>query len=526
MSPLGTKRALAQSDVAEAVPIKPAWTAPCQSADGMHALGTGPSGPLAPVPPTGRIFLDQVSENEWVLTDVLTHQSQRVPGGGPWTLVQAGDCGELAIVQDDSASDQDPEVHLVEDLLAVSVHQDSNDVVFFSGGQFGKLQRMEKVLCMRKVGEAKIRLSDGMAMPEVGVMVVRWHRALGVRVFWAAFDIYRALGLTCHSKQPSKWFWNCAPAWERWLAEHFTGRQCILSKHGGYSSPDSAPVPFSERLFEQPAMSTLAFVVQLARWAWCPPQRGGLRDKMAIAAAKQALRALLKLACERSAGRICTFSVDDGWRCMWPRPSHVHDGPATFQASYDDGGMMDFGELCDLSDCSAAPRLTVLWKSRLFCIPTVRSACAPPGDRSRHEARIRVRRPRLLRMSVVLEPIAPDRIGARGCLPGQALVGWVGGALPRELGRCRRQRHEPTTLRVCVRDGGRELLSQLHRDRDRQSIAMWWVADERGDQLSQWQAFGLLPPCLLAHQLRLCLCVLGCGGPNLEICKPGPLKLS
>lgn len=369
MSPLGTKRALAQSDVAEAVPIKPAWIAPCQSADGMHALDTGPSGPLAPVPPTGRIFLDQVSENEWVLTDVLTHQSQRVPGGGPWTLVQAGDCGELAIVQDDSASDQDPEVHLVEDLLAVSVHQDSNDVVFFSGGQFGKLQRMEKVLCMHKVGEAKIRLSDGMAMSEVGVMVVRWHRALGVRVFWAAFDIYRALGVTCHSKQPSKWFWNCAPAWERWLAEHFTGRQCILSKHGGYSSPDSAPVPFSERLFEQPAMSTLAFVVQLARWAWCPPQRGGLRDKMAIAAAKQALRALLKLACERSAGRICTFSVDDGWRCMWPRPSHVHDGPATFQASYDDGGMMDFGELCDLSDCSAAPRLTVLWKSRLFCTP-------------------------------------------------------------------------------------------------------------------------------------------------------------
>lgn len=284
-----------------------------QSAGASFFVPEAPIGEVRLVSGERRLFLDQVGGEHWVLTDTVTQEVRRVPGAGPWVLTPVGEGDGVALGKDMGDGCTEPEVILAEDLLEASVFVDSEGHLFCSGGRFGaSLLSLEKVMCMHNMGRVSIRMSDGNAMADIVAAGMRRARSAGARLYWSAFDLDRTLGLRCFRGQPSKWVWNSCSAWQKFFSERFDSGLMIFSKHAGSVSETSESLPFSMRLFEQLALSTLALLLQLGRWGWCSPQRGeAFRDRAPAAAAQQALRALLRHTCATPGNRIVEIVVDD-----------------------------------------------------------------------------------------------------------------------------------------------------------------------------------------------------------------------
>lgn len=291
----------------------------------------------------GRVFLD-ITENGAVLTDIILQERRNFEPGRDYKLFFDEEDGQGVIICGDGSS-KDATI-FVEDIFEKEAYENSAGEIFIGPkDRSSRPATLEMHLRVMRSGEVKFRLAELKVEATLSVVALRRPRDCGMRVYWGLFQLYKLLGMTGFSKQASKWVWDCMPRWRKHIGAMINGDHFILSKHALHKDEKQDACPFSKRMLEEPAISTMGFCVLLSKWAHCTPQRGGLRDPAPRNASASLLRSVLGQGCVRAHGSKVRVVIDDKWMCRWPRPEGVDDTMDSFEVSFSRDGIVDLSPM-------------------------------------------------------------------------------------------------------------------------------------------------------------------------------------
>jgi hypothetical protein len=172
----------------------------------------------------------------------------------------------------------------------------------------------------------------------------------GMRTFWCAHGLYRAMKAQSYKGVASKWFYEQYQRWQAACTSHGFCGQVMLSVNG--ISVEEA-THSATRLLPTPTFSILAFVIQAVRWSRSTAQKGGFRDDDARRSVALLLATMLK-ACHRDGEDfVVQLGAVDEWQCRWPRP-HVRTMP--FELHVSPAGMVDVADWREAATSDELPR--------------------------------------------------------------------------------------------------------------------------------------------------------------------------
>jgi hypothetical protein len=317
---------------------------------------------LSPIPMKERLHLDRIGAFRWVLTDVVTRESKPLPEGD-WGFEFDDDPEMAAVVRLSEPSD--PQFLLVDEFMTTGAAKNDDGEIFLrDSSRDSKYYPLERLRTTHRVGCVQLRLGAANTAKPFDVFVLKWARACGQRVHWGLKHFYEALGMKSYDGEYSKWVWSSLKPWRKVLERHLPGNHFILSNHANAGCKKQEDLPYSDRMLDQPAISSVALLLLLSRWSRSKPQAGGLIEVACKAAAGEVLDAMLAEASRRCQGKLIEIVFDPVWACTWPRPC---DGKGVLREEFQccDGGV-DFGRLLGLDGDLAANVTARQWSKAIF----------------------------------------------------------------------------------------------------------------------------------------------------------------
>lgn len=208
---------------------------------------------LAQMPHHGRIFLDEVGDKLFQLTDIVSGERVVLP------------LGEWALQFDDEASPkfavlvdmENPEanVRCVEDRLQKDIfaHLDGERFLVSQADRSTR-RSLDDMLARYRSAEVVVRLGPSSARAVFLVHIMAMPRACSARVFWQLPDLYKACSMTSFAKQPSKWSHHVMLNTGKKMANIFKGERFLLSRHSNISKKNAEEVPWWSRCLPAPRL--------------------------------------------------------------------------------------------------------------------------------------------------------------------------------------------------------------------------------------------------------------------------------
>jgi hypothetical protein len=146
-------------------------------------------------PHLGRIFLDQVSEDRWQLTDIVTHEKRAL--SGTWQLYFDDETGRAALIEQVEGADD--RVSLVEDMMKFDVGMcKDGECYLLQASAIGPKHRSLDMMRSRFVqATVTIKVGSMLAGLAFETYVMKRPRQCRMSVFWDTHRLYNLLGLRC-----------------------------------------------------------------------------------------------------------------------------------------------------------------------------------------------------------------------------------------------------------------------------------------------------------------------------------------
>lgn len=239
------------------------------------------------------VYLDQVGDDAFVVTNVVTAESRALPPGQMWDMTFDEETGAGVLF---SVAEGGGQQMLVTECLqqSVFVDSDSQHHVLMEGHAGFKPVSWERAMASHKPAAATITLGATQASLEICAWVFRVDRPGKQKAFWDICAFYKGLGMDSYKGFPSKWFFNLHPVWAAYLEQHFAKHQLVLSTHAGMSAGKAETVPWYLRCLPAPAVSTAGMLILLTRWAFCTKRCGGLGNEDQKEGAAQFLASFIR----------------------------------------------------------------------------------------------------------------------------------------------------------------------------------------------------------------------------------------
>ena len=172
--------------------------------------------------------------------------------------------------------------------------------------------------------------------------------------FWGLASLYTSLGLTTFKGEWSKWAFNSAPRWDRYL------QTVMLPEHCVHSSVDARAASLADcwgtcaTLATSGGLSSHALVAMSLRWWAGPAKQGRMSTASGQQAASNLLDALL-LGMSALAAWNLEVKFDSQWSHRWPRPElpcpHTIELQVTAEATVD---LRPWARMAEQGDCAVA----------------------------------------------------------------------------------------------------------------------------------------------------------------------------
>ena len=102
----------------------------------------------------------------------------------------------------------------------------------------------------------------------------------GFRYYWKAPDMYKLFGLTTYRGIPSKWAFDSASRWRKYIDKVDDSNDHILESRLG--AQGATCLQRNRPLVDAMSFSTLGILVMLCRWAFAASRHGGLPQEQKL----------------------------------------------------------------------------------------------------------------------------------------------------------------------------------------------------------------------------------------------------
>lgn len=330
------------------VPISPAPVAAVRSATEVRHVG--------------RLFVDQVSMTQYVLSDIVTLESVSLPEGFEWDIVFDEESGMASLVKTAQEGGAEPVLCDPDDFLKLQLYQDEGTQELFTRQVLASGVAATTALEVERARfvAASLTLFVGANHSRLTfeVFVFRRARAGRSKVFWSFHSLYPALALTSYKSVPSKWVWRGMQRWASFL-NSFGGVAgiCQSTSCDHEAGPVSAK---SEKCLPTTSLSTPSLVLMLARCTFTCKEQGGLDTKQSRAASLAIFEALL--ACVADMVVIMKVVFEDHWLCAWPRPHRTISSDVCVLRL--DGGVLNLGSMVERA--ASGSRIPKKWVASML----------------------------------------------------------------------------------------------------------------------------------------------------------------
>jgi len=264
------------------------------------------------VPHKGRICLDQL-DGKTLAVDTLLLCSDALPDGESWDVVE-DELGFACFV--DWSGAHDP--ILAEDLMSRRLWTSASGQLSLEQRPRGASKAAAQWSCWndkrRHYVEIIVKLTAGptQANHDWCCYLVSWPRQ-GMRFFFSGVHLYQHLALTTYCNEGSKWFYNIVPSCEAYVGGLGFAQGHVLKSANANSCSDK-----NAAFLPKGALSTLAVVALLTRWAFAAnKRRGGLGDDTR-APAYALLRGFLCGTMPGLSHWAITVQCVEKWQPSWP----------------------------------------------------------------------------------------------------------------------------------------------------------------------------------------------------------------
>ncbi|CAK0876142.1 unnamed protein product, partial [Prorocentrum cordatum] len=272
----------------------------------------------------GRIFLDQIGECRYQLTDtVLQHRA----------LLKLGESS----VADSEANDQDVVLAAVypggeaaaidaDAMFKFSLFESATTKELFTVDESlgeSSVQSFWDVQAKHRAGSVDVKVLGGSSFA-FDCFAFALPRPGKQPLYWSMHSIYDFLGIECFKGTLSKWVFRSSERWERRFPIDGGGQtvhgSCVSSftaKRVQLSSP--------AKCLQVTSVSTFGMLFQMAKWSWSPSHYGGFdlkRDSAGkqVKAAQAFIVSVLETVNQYKRPWSFDLVLDVSWTCGWPRP--------------------------------------------------------------------------------------------------------------------------------------------------------------------------------------------------------------
>lgn len=270
---------------------------------------------------TGMIFLDRASADQYVVTNVHTHESKPMPPGQR-EVVHEETVDSFAFVRGESGD----QIMEADGFLRQSVFRnvESGTLMLSWMDNHGKTihRPLEEITTRFKSGEAKLDIEPTNACITVGLHFFHRARDLQARAYWELTGIYAALRLKVYNGIASKWYYNGMRSWKKELGNVFgLNNKCFVgSTHTAEGSTKEVQEPFDDRCLPSTSVNSMWLLWLMHRWAENRPRYGGFVQEESRSAARAIMRALLHAVVYSPSPWRLQVQLDHAWVALWPRP--------------------------------------------------------------------------------------------------------------------------------------------------------------------------------------------------------------
>ena len=296
----------------------------------------------------GLVFVDKVSEEQWVATHIVTRE--RIPLTGTAYEVVYGDhkddesFGVLAGVRNETEV-----VIEVRDLFKRKLAQcgESQAIVLPPDATHpnGRFFRPHEEYLRQRTMTAHLRLPVANVFIEMTCWVFAHPRCLAQRVFWSYACVHKVCCFQGYKGAPSKWWDRFWPKWTAAFIQSFGSTQCVQSVWSSHRTAKKNTSSELDRCLPDPGVSTIGLMHHLVLWSALKPENGGVRSDATKRGCETLLQALLHGCSDDSGACELPVTMDRSWMPRWPRPEWsspdgLHTVHLTLQA-----GVVDFSSL-------------------------------------------------------------------------------------------------------------------------------------------------------------------------------------
>ena len=310
----------------------------------------------------GAVFVDCVADGEWVATNVITYEKVALKAMHCETN-ENGDTGELVILMLDEHGGHTlvhPETLFARQLFRL---EDGRERYVQELGKTPKMWSLDEARTQHRAATLSVWPTASTAKYDVEVYMFRRPRVPNVRVYWSLTCIYKAMGMTCYQKVPSKWIWSCTPKWLEMQLMYFGTPQLCYSTYLSESTSRRQGEIQSDRCLANTSISTLGLVALLTTWAFARRGRGAAMDPDVRTHARQLLERVIGAAFCRGQPRKVTLHLEEGWLPPWPRP--IAMGAQTLDLVVGVNGFVDFSPLVELATVGSKATTASKWWRQL-----------------------------------------------------------------------------------------------------------------------------------------------------------------
>lgn len=270
----------------------------------------------------GRIFLDQVDEDRFQLTDVVLQQRVALPAGEYSVVDDDGDDVILAAVYPDG----DTAAVDAESFFKLTLFTSNTTAELFTIDETvgsSSLRSFWDFQAKHRSGSVEVNVLGGASFP-FDCFVFQMPRAGKQRLYWSMHSIYDFIKIDSFKNTPSKWAFRCCERWERRFPID-GGGQIVYGNYVSSHTAKRLQLAFPAKCLQVTSVSTFGLLFQMAKWAWSPAHYGGFDMKREasceqVKAAQSFLNSVAQTV--KVYGRCWNFSVflESKWTCKWPRP--------------------------------------------------------------------------------------------------------------------------------------------------------------------------------------------------------------
>lgn len=271
------------------------------------------------VPHESRVYLDQIGERMFALTNTTTLERRDLPVGH-WELEFDNEGYGILIGSEGS----EPASILVEEFMARKLYEkDSGEFIVVDARQDPGADTYSLDLLTQKYVESFMDLVWGPNKQKlrIAVCILRWPRQ-EARTFLSFADLYVAFGLDSYDNQWSKWAWTGWPRWQSYLNSLGLKGHLLQSTMNKGAHGETGDLGRTVAILPAASGSVWAVMALCLRWGSPARTRGTLAKAEHRTVAMWMLASLIRAACELKAWHL-EIRFAEPWENRNPRPEKL-----------------------------------------------------------------------------------------------------------------------------------------------------------------------------------------------------------